>query len=261
MVETSDSYQVMKYARTFLKVFLVCSPLLSFSQNFIDISVEMVEKLKQGQSVSGLQQQLANADESRLLDALDSDDKKLAFWVNVYNANIIAMLSENPERYNNRGDFFGEQRITIAGKKLSFDDIEHGILRRSQVKLGLGFLGKWFVDDFEEKFRVDQVDPRIHFALNCGARSCPPVTAYEASTIDEQLDKQTHNFLQKNTTYDPNAGEATVTSLLSWFRGDFSAAGGVIAFLKKYEIIPKNSDPDLSYDNYDWTLDINNFAN
>ncbi|MEM9986429.1 MAG: DUF547 domain-containing protein, partial [Bacteroidota bacterium] len=159
-----------------------------------------------------------------------------------------------------RDDFFGEERITIAGQELSFDDIEHGILRRSKVKLGLGLVNNPFAGDFEAKMRVDKVDWHIHFALNCGAAACPPVEVYRASTVKQQLDNRARKYLKQTTVYLSAEEKVQVTSLMSWFRGDFGNLSGAKEILRAYGLIPQESDPDLEFLPYDWTLDLDNFA-
>lgn len=76
------------------------------------------------------------------------------------------------------------------------------MLRRSKIKLSYGYLNKWFPARFEKEFRVDRLDPRIHFALNCGARSCPPVAYYTVDQIDEQLQAAMTGHLKAETDYD-----------------------------------------------------------
>ena len=80
-------------------------------------------------------------------------------------------LSKNPELYLKRNPLFGKKIIDIAGKRISLDEIEHGLLRHSKVKWGLGYINNIFPSHFEKMNRVSKVDYRIHFALNCGAGS------------------------------------------------------------------------------------------
>ena len=39
--------------------------------------------------------------------------------------------------------------------------------------------------------RAEDFDPRIHFALVCGAKSCPPVRVYEPGIVDDALQMAT----------------------------------------------------------------------
>ena len=75
---------------------------------------------------------LARVRQQALKDELDSENKAKAFWINIYNTFAQYLLKDNPGYYEDRNDFFGEELITIAGQKLSLDDIEHGIIRRSK---------------------------------------------------------------------------------------------------------------------------------
>ena len=79
---------------------------------------------------------------------------------------------------------------------MSLDDIEHGILRRSKIKWSEGYFNKLFPSKFEKENRVNKVDYRIHFALNCGARSCPPIAFYDPEKLDKQLDVATMIYLK-----------------------------------------------------------------
>ncbi|MFT6993789.1 MAG: hypothetical protein ACJA1P_000516, partial [Maribacter sp.] len=112
---------------------------------------------------------------------------------------------------------------------------------------------------FERKLRVDKRNYRIHFALNCGAKDCPPVAIYEWERLDEQFKKGTSTYLKNTTVYTKEKKEVAVTALFSWFRGDFNGKSGVKKILKKQGLIPTTKDMDLSYKNYDWTLDLDNF--
>lgn len=226
--------------------------------NYLAISEEMLENIEKKQDVSIQMKTLAVANENQLAGQLGTDVQKIAFWVNIYNAYIQIILTKEPSKYNDRASFFKEKQINIAGRLLSFADIEHGIIRGSQHEYFLGYVKRWFVDDFEKKFRVKNRDWRIHFALNCGAKSCPPVAIYKWERLNEQLNLSTQNYLKKFTTYVPDEQTALVTSLFSWFRGDFGGLDGIKQILIDYKMIP-NKNVKLKTSNYDWTLDLGNF--
>jgi hypothetical protein len=233
---------------------------LTFGQKkYADLSQELVKAARYDQPYQALLKELAEVSPDVLAKELDTDEAKKAFWINVYNAHIQFFLKENPKQYEDRSAFFHAETILIAGRKLSFDKIEHGIIRRSKNKFSLGFFGKIRVDDYEKKFRVNKVDGRVHFALNCGAESCPAVASYDYTKMDEQLDKSSKIHLQNTSKYDKEENEILVTKLLSWFRGDFGKKRKVIKMLKKYEIIPADVKPSIKYDNYDWTMDLDNY--
>ncbi len=235
-------------------------PTLSAQTDYPKLSAELLQAVKQRANPQPLTQQLANVEVNALADQLDTDAKRKTFWINLYNSYVIILLRDNPDLYDDRDAFFDEPRVPIAGQKLSFDDIEHGVLRRSKFKLSLGLISNPFADAWEKKLRVDQVDWHIHFALNCGATACPPVEIYQVKTIERQLEHRAQAYLSRTTVYQSEPDKVYVTPLMSWFRGDFGGITGVKEILKSYSLIPSGSDPSVEFKDYDWSLDITNFT-
>lgn len=192
-----------------------------------------------------------------LASALDSQAKQLSFWVNIYNAFILL------EFYKISGDkpanFFTKKCVPIAGQVMSFDLIEHGILRRSKFKYSLGYFNKLFVGKVEKRLRVNKVDYRIHFALNCGAKSCPPIAFYTPENIEQELELATANYLENESIYHAGKNMVEIAKLMLWFRGDFGGKKGIIEMLRQYKIIPADARPRLKFREYDWTLVLDNF--
>ena len=232
---------------------------ISQTTSFNTLSEQFLQNIIDGKDTKAIKEQLANTSMAELKDSLKTDAQRYAFWINVYNAYIQVILREHPEYYEDRSAFFAEPQILIAGEVVSFAKIEHGILRKSQWELGLGYVRKWFPDRFERKLRVAKRDYRVHFALNCGAKDCPPVAIYTTERLEEQLQKSTALFLEKSTSYDAGKKEASVTSLFNWFRGDFGGKNGVKQLLEAHDLIPETKGVDLRYTNYDWTLALDNF--
>ncbi len=232
--------------------------------SFAHLSMSLVEAVRDGEPFEHIMKELEQITPEELRQNLNSEDKNKAFWLNIYNAYVQILLLENPELFEDRNSWFGynffsSPQVTIAGKELSFDDIEHGIMRRSKIKISLGYLQSWFVDDFVKMFWWEQVDPRIHFALNCGAASCPYIAVFDPGRVEEQLEIATEQYLGETTRYDPDADRVVVTRLISWFRGDFGGISGAVQMLKDYGIIPGNADPSVRYHEYDWTLELGNY--
>ena len=223
----------------------------------LKLSVQFLEAVKNDRDPSATITKLANLDAENLAENLATDAEKKTFWINVYNATVQYKLKRNPELFEDRDAFFGEDRMTIAGEKISLDLMEHGILRHSKNKLSKGYLNKIFVSDYEKMMRVEEVDPRIHFVLNCGATSCPPVRILRYATFEQQMERATRQFLQ-NTT-EVKEDEVHVTRLMSWFSNDF---GATIPFLKKYDALPEDSTiDDVEFKEYDWTMKLDYYAN
>jgi hypothetical protein len=226
--------------------------------NYGQISKDLLQNIMNGSSYEKEVNLLAESSLEELVNELESDQQKIAFWVNVYNAFIQISLTENPSLYKDKGTFFSEERIKIGGEILSFDDIEHGIIRKSKIKLSLGYLRKWFVSKWERKLRVDNIDWRIHFALNCGAKSCPPVAIYSAKNLNTEFDFMTKEYLKEQTTYNKETKIAKSVALMSWFRGDFGGKSGVKKILFEYKITP-DKPKNLDFKSYDWTLFLGNY--
>ncbi len=226
------------------------------SMDYLQISQDFLYAIKTEEPTDSLAALLAKADAASLQAQLNDDARKKAFWLNIYNAFVQHLLLKSPDLYEERNKFFTKALIEVAGKKLSLDDIEHGILRRSKIKYSWGYANKWFPGSFEKRFRVAEVDERIHFALNCGAHSCPPIAFYKAENIDRQLDLATLNFLKDEIQLDEQKQTITIPKLFSWFRGDFGGKKGMLRFLKKHQLLAQDLNPAIRYSDYNWKLSL-----
>jgi hypothetical protein len=230
-----------------------------------DTAEAFLRAVRYDEPTEEFERQLAAIDPDTLAARLDSDDARLTFWVNVYNAIIQRALAANPDRYENKREFFDTKLVTVAGRELSPDDIEHEILRRSYHPYSLGYVRNPFSDEFFVQQSVSERDPRIHFALNCGAESCPPIAAYSQAQIDEQLDWATEGYLDNTVSYDPDGGllgrgRVVVPRVMLWYRGDFGGKAGILDFLRQYDQIPADARPRLSHHDWDWSLRRGKFA-
>ena len=247
--------------KQFFLLLLLLSNIIIFGQetiNYEKVSQQLLQNIIDGESYKKEVKTLENSTLNELVTQLETDKQKIAFWVNIYNSFIQISLTENPKLYENRGTYFSDKRIKIAGETLSFDDVEHGILRKSRMKISLGYLRKWFRPKWERKLRVKDIDWRIHFALNCGAISCPPVAVYTSEGLNEEFDFMTKEYLQEQTTYDASTKTAESVALMSWFRADFGGKCGSKKILFKYGITPEKPKK-LDFKGYDWTLLLGNF--
>ena len=196
--------------------------------------------------VSGALSRLTEADLAR---DLPDDAARIATWVNLYNAATQQLVDADPARYAHRFRFFRQPAVTVAGTPLSLDTLEHGLLRGSRPKVGLGYLRNPFAGGFERRFRVERPDPRVHFALNCAAASCPPIAAYAPGRLDAQLDLATHAYL--GATARRVGGDLVVPRIFRWFPGDFGGPGGIRRFLAAHG--HPSDGLRLRYAPWDWT--------
>lgn len=253
------TWKISRVACTTVKV-VAASDLCFMQDNPVSLSIDLLRGLQSREEVAGLVDKLEKFSVSTLANALSTDAEKIVFWVNVYNSFILIRLRENPEQYQQRKAFFTQKHIRIAGEVLSFDDIEHGFLRKSKMKYSLGYIDKLTVSEFEKRMRVDAVDWRIHMALNCGAVSCPPIYVFTLENLNDRLTERARHYLSASTRYNPVSNQVEVTALMKMFHSDFGGKRGILSILQQFEIIPPNSDPQIRYASYNWELSLDQFV-
>jgi hypothetical protein len=222
----------------------------------LEIAARFLASARAGTSDELAVEDLASLEPVALADELVDPARRLVFWINVYNGAVRARLLRDPDSYRRRWRFFSAPAVTVAGHVLSANAIEHGILRRSAIALGLGYVRNPLPSTFERLHRVEHLDPRVHFALNCGARSCPPLAAWDLLALDAQLDSAAATYLRGETTILDSGAEVVVPRLLLWYRGDFGGRAGIISLLRRYAIIGHGAAPSIRFGDYDWTVDI-----
>jgi len=172
-----------------------------------------------------------------------SRNEQFAFYINAYNAwTIKLILSDYPgiKSIKDLGSFFKspwKKKIApIDGKVVTLDHIEHDILR--------------------PRFK----DPRIHFAVNCASKSCPPLMSkpYQGHILDQQLTKATENFINDPEFNRLKGNNLYVSRIFDWYAEDFN--DDIVGFFLKYakgntqETLKENrSEIDVEYLDYDWS--------
>lgn len=229
------------------------------ANKLVQLSQDFMYAAKTGDETVDFVNQLQQLSMDDLELQLKSDDEKKAFWINLYNAYTQVSLKKDPDQYKSRGRFFGSKQIDIAGKKFSLDDIEHGLLRRSKIKWSLGYLNKLFPGKTEKALRVDKLDYRLHFALNCGAKSCPPIAFYRSENINQQLDLAMNAYLKSEVEYDERNNTVKLPAIMNWFRRDFGGKRKMIRLLEQLSIVPAGKSPKIKFKKYDWTIYLQNY--
>lgn len=174
-----------------------------------------------------------------------SGDEMKCFWINVYNSLIVHAITVNGPAKNlfQRLRWFGEISYDIGGYTFSANDIEHGILRANAPSpasfWSIVGLRKCAPPTFSQKdprvkFAARKVDPRIHFALNCGASSCPPIKVYSSENLEEELDAAAEAFCQEEAEFIEGENELLLSSIFKWYWVDFGSRSDLISFLSKY---------------------------
>lgn len=179
--------------------------------------------------------------------SLASRNDRLAFWINAYNILTLDLVRKHPgvESIKKIGSFFApvwkQPLVTIEGQPTSLDRIEHEILRPMR-------------------------DPRIHAAIVCASKSCPPLARrpFRAARLGADLDAAMRTWLasrRKGISIDRTGRRITLSKVFYWFEEDFADRGGVKAFVAPYLSAADRAwlrgpghDAPLDYFDYDWTL-------
>lgn len=163
--------------------------------------------------------------------AISGDEARIAFWVNVYNTLLLRELARAPRTGSllRHRRMFRTAACRLGEHDYSLDVIDHGVLRRNARvparparTLGRG--------DPRLGAIPSRLEPRIHFALNCGAVSCPPIVPYSAAALDEELERVTTAYLRAETSIDRDRGRVTLPYLMRLYRGDFGDRGERLQF-------------------------------
>lgn len=221
----------------------------------LQLSEQLLYRVKTEEPTDSIEAAIQKLTEHKLIQGLNNDNAIKTFWINMYNAwyQLLAVREEkkNPE-------IFTAKLIPVAGKRLSLDDIEHGILRKYRWKYSKGYLPKFFPGKLIKQLAVSKIDYRIHFALNCGAKSCPPIAFYSYASIDKQLDLATKSFLGGDVEFDDVNKEVRVTKIMDWFIGDFKGKKGIRQVVKN--VLSKDiAGYHIKFKPYDWTEALHNF--
>lgn len=217
---------------------------------------ELLEAIRADGDPTPYRERLAGFDDADLAPIREDRNAALAFWSNVYNAGTQLLLAERPTLYESRlrfFRFFNADCITVARTALSLDTIEHGLLRGSRSKYGLGYLPRFPRPGFERRYRLSDPDPRLHFVLNCGAESCPAIRSFRADDVDEQLERATRGYLESTVAFDADANVVRLPRLFRWYHGDFGGRSGIRELLREYDLIPADASPGLRYLEWDWS--------
>jgi len=199
------------------------------------------------------------------LTSLKSREQRLAFWINIYNTMVIHGVIELSLQRSVKEfpRFFDRLIYEIGGHRFSLNEIEHGILRgnrRHPYRLFRPFRRR----DPRIVFAATPIDPRIHFALVCGARSCPPIGFYEAEQIDFQLQLAAASFVNSpQVRVLPGENTLSLSMIFKWYKSDFGEdkkglIETVLQFLDEGEpkeyLKQRRARIRVSYQPYDWSL-------
>jgi len=173
-----------------------------------------------------------------------TEDERLAYWINAYNAFTIKMIVDN---YPIAGikdikdgipfvsTVWDISFIKIEGIEYDLNNIEHNIIRQK----------------FDE--------PRIHASIVCASRSCPQLRneAFTAERLEEQLQAQMTGFINDSTRNEiHSADRAELSKIFTWFKGDFTKKETLIEYINKFSTNKLNLNAKVEYLDYGWGLNV-----
>ena len=196
---------------------------------------------------------LASVSEEEFLQF--SEVNQTAFLINAYNAAMIQKILQRYPNIDSVWDFgrifnhpFKDRFVKLFGERVSLDDIEHGRLRGDPTLF----------------------DPRVHFAVNCASKGCPPLraTAFDGASLDDALDEQARIFLSDRTKngMNPTTNRLTLSPIFDWYTEDFGVPErqGELAYLSRYaDSLGLDDDAvralnegsiKIEWSGYDWAL-------
>ncbi len=221
----------------------------------ISLSGKLLYKVKADENPDSIINALAALNINDVNAGLSNDIARKTFWINIYNAFFQILSSRDSE---DQSIIFSRKAINIAGIKFTLDDIEHGILRKFRNKYSMGYLPQFCPSRLIKLLCVTAIDYRIHFALNCGAKSCPPIAFYNYDSLDEQLNTATQSFLNSETRVDTTLKEVRVTKIMKWFKADFGGTVGIKKILKQ-NLGKDFTAYSIEYSDYNWKTLLKNF--
>ena len=195
---------------------------------------------------------------------LSDDSERLAFWINLYNSLVVdAIISLKIESsVKEAPGFFTRVKYALGDLLYSPDDIEHGILRANS-RPPMRALRRFGPFDRRRALSLKVVDPRVHFTLVCGSRSCAPIRFYTPENINDELEEAARNFVNSSEIIViPEENKAVISMIFNWYEGDFGGRDGVLGFICRYladddkrEFLERARDSiRIEYLYYDWNL-------
>lgn len=160
--------------------------------------------------------------------------KKFAFWINVYNVHTVKLICDNYplKSITDIKDPWDKKFVEINGEKYSLNQIEHEILR------------------------AEFKDGRVHFAINCAAKSCPKLNnrAFMVYSLDNILTQLAKDFINDPTRNKLTYDKIEVSKIFEWFVEDFPGRGGLTGYINRYAREKVSDTAEISYLEYNWDL-------
>ena len=164
--------------------------------------------------------------------------ERMALYINAYNATMVREVARRIKAaYSVASDdfaLFDEKVVRLKEGRLSLNELEHRIVR----PIG---------------------DPRIHAALVCAARSCPPLIprAYRAADLDRVLDANVRRWLNDPALnrVDATGKRLFLSRIFEWYAVDFGGKDGIGSWVDRY-LKGDVAGFEVGFLDYDWRLNV-----
>jgi GH15 family glucan-1,4-alpha-glucosidase len=196
---------------------------------------------------------------------LSTREAKTAFWINLYNVIVIHGVIEFHIHTSIKEvrRFLSRACYRIGGLSFTPDDIEHGILRANR-RPPHSLFHRFGRHDPRRGLALEEVDPRIHFALVCASSSCPPIDVYTEERIDRELEASGRTFVNsRGILIDRDKTRVRLSQVFSWYAEDFGRSTAerlrsIAAYLYAEEdrsyLLENAHRLKVDYLEYDWRL-------
>jgi hypothetical protein len=188
--------------------------------------------------------------------------EQMAYLINAYNAFTLKLISDfyPVNSIRDIGGMVGGNLFNRNSKQWKISEYEVKGQKVTFTAMGKSVT----LDEIEhENLRPLFKDARVHFALVCGAVSCPFLRseAYTGGLLAAQLDNQGEQFLSDSfrNRYNEMENRLYLSKIFDWFSDDFKRdKGNVKDFIKTY--LPKSiqskigEETSIGYLDYDWSL-------
>lgn len=214
------------------------------AQKAMDLSQDVLTSFKMNQPIAEFETELENIPFQILVDELDTDSKKQAFWLNIYvTYSQKRILSTEKGKCDKKCK--KQKTIAIAGRMFSLTDILYLILLHS--KCPVSGMQKLHSPKWEQQLRVGYPDGRVILALDSDSDIANEFTYFEPEKINHQLNVLSLMFIKKNVYYNKETNEVFIPKWLKHFKREFGKKQGIYAGLRTSELISKDAEPKIIY--------------
>ncbi len=166
-----------------------------------------------------------------------------AYWANLYNAVTLQVVLENYPIGSIREIKSGARKgpwkrdlVTVNGRAMSLDDIEHGTLRKQFPS------------------------PYIHYMVNCASIGCPNLgpQLWRAETLEADQKAAASAYINSSRGVSLSGDTLKVSSIYKWFKGDFGGKSGILKHIRAHAdadlAAAIDSGAKISKYGYNWSL-------